>query len=59
MAAILGKLLTKNSQFQMLTTFEPFIRFLQKKKLCVEILVLSAIITYESPFASFFGIMNP
>jgi hypothetical protein len=25
----LGKLLTKNNQFQMLITFEPFIRFLQ------------------------------
>jgi hypothetical protein len=31
MAAILGKLLTKNRQFQMLITFEPFIRFLQMK----------------------------
>jgi hypothetical protein len=31
MAAILGKLLTKNWQFQMLITFEPFIRFLQMK----------------------------
>jgi hypothetical protein len=30
-AAILGKLLTKNRQFQMLITFEPFIRFLQMK----------------------------
>jgi hypothetical protein len=28
MAAILGKLLTKNRQFQMLITFEPFIQFL-------------------------------
>jgi hypothetical protein len=27
----LGKLLTKNRQFQMLITFEPFIRFLQMK----------------------------
>jgi hypothetical protein len=33
MAAILGKLLTKNRQFQMLITFEPFIRFLQMKAL--------------------------
>ena len=31
MTAILGKLLTKNRQFQMLITFEPFIRFLQLK----------------------------
>ena len=31
MAAILGKLLTKNWQLQMLITFEPFIRFLQMK----------------------------
>jgi hypothetical protein len=31
MVAILGKLLTKNRQFQMLITFEPFIRFLQLK----------------------------
>jgi hypothetical protein len=31
MVAILGKLLTKNRQFQMLITFEPFIRFLQMK----------------------------
>ena len=31
MAAILGKLLTKNRQFQMLITFEPFVRFLQMK----------------------------
>jgi hypothetical protein len=31
MVAILGKLLTKNRQFQMLITFETFIRFLQMK----------------------------
>jgi hypothetical protein len=31
MAAIFGKLSTKNRQFQMLITFEPFIRFLQMK----------------------------
>ena len=31
MVAILGKLLTKNRQVQMLITFEPFIRFLQMK----------------------------